>query len=535
MYYRDNFLYLVDFVQKHSFHLLDENAHQFIKDFRELSVDGQCVYIRLINRKGPYFRFSKFFYDEIEDIPGGFQELELRGFISDEITEPEYLPDLFRKEELVNLFPEVSYARRFRKEHFTMEIVSEVEKWESRLLQTDQIIKPARLEELDYIKMLFFGHYGGLMTDFVVRDIGNVRLEKLDDQKFKPWFSTIEVAKATYEASRLYQGVKIALKTLSIEEIDELLRKVDWPALTQYRKSQAVTDKLLLKIAWELERNLYFDAALHYYQFAGKHPSRERQIRILDQQGKQEKAQQIAIEILEDYRNAEELLFAKDFLQRTGKRINRTTTQAIANAPEVALPSEALRVERQVLRHFAEQGYDGLHSENYIWRSTFGLTFWDLLYDQEQMSFHNPLQRQSDDLYTIENKEIFLEYLNRFGTRKQLKKYWQTIANEKFGINNPFVYWHSELIEHVETLLDRVPFKAVKNIMITMTENLRENSKGFPDLFVWNDTRYHFYEVKSPNDHLSPQQLFWIDRFRENKIKCDILRVRYTGPTSVDL
>jgi hypothetical protein len=464
-------------------------------------------------------------------MPGGFQELELAGYISDDISEPEYLLDLFRKEELVDLFPEVSYARRFRKEDFVMEIISEVKDWPSRLLQADQIIRPARLEALDYIKMLFFGHYGGLMSDFVVRDIGNVKLEKLDEAKFKPWFSSREEARATYEASRLYQGAKLALKTLSVEEIDELLRPIDWSALTQYRKSREVTDKLLLKVAWQLERELYHDAALYYYQFAEKPPARERQIRILDQKEEKEKAQQIAIAILESPRNADELLFAKDFLQRTNKRINRSTTQAIANAPEISLPNESLRVERQVLRYFAEQGYDGLHSENYIWRSTFGLTFWELLYDQEQMSFHNPLQRQSDDLYNLQNPDIFLEYLDRFGTRKQLKKYWQELANEKHGINNPFVYWHDQLIDHVVTLLDRVPLKAVKNIMVTMTENLKDNSKGFPDLFIWNEKEYHFYEVKSPNDHLSPQQLFWIDRFKENKVKCDILRVQYTDPT----
>jgi hypothetical protein len=39
--------------------------------------------------------------------------------------------------------------------------------------------------------------------------------------------------------------------------------------------------------------------------------------------------------------------------------------------------------------------------------------------------------------------------------------------------------------------------------MLEMALNLRENTRGFPDLLVWNDEDYAFIEIKSPTDHLS--------------------------------
>ena len=56
---------------------------------------------------------------------------------------------------------------------------------------------------------------------------------------------------------------------------------------------------------------------------------------------------------------------------------------------------------------------------------------------------------------------------------------------------------------------------------------MKENSAGFPDLFIWNEADYQFYEVKSSNDQLSAQQLFWLDFMASAKIKVDVLRVNY--------
>ena len=60
-----------------------------------------------------------------------------------------------------------------------------------------------------------------------------------------------------------------------------------------------------------------------------------------------------------------------------------------------------------------------------------------------------------------------------------------------------------------------------------MSKNLKDNSTGFPDLFIWKGNTYHLYEIKSTNDHLSSQQLFWLNFMQSLGIKAKIIRVNY--------
>ena len=98
---------------------------------------------------------------------------------------------------------------------------------------------------------------------------------------------------------------------------------------------------------------------------------------------------------------------------------------------------------------------------------------------------------------------------------------------EKFGISNPMIYWNSKIKQHLVQLILNLPFKALKKILIEMSKNLKENSTGFPDLFIWKDNAYHLYEIKSTNDHLSSQQLFWLNFMQSLGIKAKIIRVNY--------
>lgn len=55
-YYRDNFLKLALFVEETYGDILNEREASFLDRFRKLSLGAQCLYVRLISRKGPLFR-----------------------------------------------------------------------------------------------------------------------------------------------------------------------------------------------------------------------------------------------------------------------------------------------------------------------------------------------------------------------------------------------------------------------------------------------------------------------------------------------
>ena len=64
-YYHEHFVEMLDFVAEHYAHVLLEAHAKFISDFRSLSREAQCLYVRLANRKGRLFARNKLQYPEL--------------------------------------------------------------------------------------------------------------------------------------------------------------------------------------------------------------------------------------------------------------------------------------------------------------------------------------------------------------------------------------------------------------------------------------------------------------------------------------
>ena len=92
---------------------------------------------------------------------------------------------------------------------------------------------------------------------------------------------------------------------------------------------------------------------------------------------------------------------------------------------------------------------------------------------------------------------------------------------------NPFVSWHEDLFETMQVLMQKLNLRQLKSVIREIAIDPTVRSSGFPDLFVWNDDEYHFYEVKSPTDQLSEKQLFWLEHFAQIKINAEIVLVQW--------
>ncbi len=108
--------------------------------------------------------------------------------------------------------------------------------------------------------------------------------------------------------------------------------------------------------------------------------------------------------------------------------------------------------------------------------------------------------------------------------------YIYNIFFEKYGITNPLVDWYGGLFPLIQTVLEKLSSEQVSAIMLEMARNLRENIRGFPDLFMWDDGEYCFIEVKSPTDSLSNQQLYWQRFFEKINVHSKVLRVAWGKP-----
>lgn len=531
-YYLDYFRYLLDFIQNGSAHLLSTEDQEFIALFDSLSENAQCLMVRMMNRKGEYFRLEKFKYEEITNIPQAAEELVEAEIISLEPPEDFLLFRLFTKSELHKLYPGRGFDKKY-KEDILLELAEENNPDDYMALNgAYTIMHFLQQEQIEYFKLLFFGHAHGMMTEFVIRDIGNVKLENLDGVKFTPWFDYEAEARSVFELYKWDRTIKHAIPVLLPEEISELVSSVNWSEFLNHPKSRKIGDKFMLRLGEYFEKSGLWEEALTYYSLARKHPARERRIRIHEKLDEAEAAREISEVALESPFNASERIFAEDYLTKKSKRNYRSTTAKINLSPEIIITEpKGSRVENHALSFYADLGYEGVHSENYLWRGLFGLVFWEELFGSQHATFHHPLQRMPSDLHSeafyLNRKPDLEAKMAKFRSKKSLIKHLEKTYAAKEHINNHLVGWHESLMPTLEACVSRLPLKGLTNVLMEISKNVKDNSAGFPDLFIWKEKEYQFYEIKSPNDHLSAQQLFWIDFLNRNKIKADILRVKY--------
>lgn len=524
-YYLDYFNYVLDFVERQYDHILDEPEYLFYQDFRSLTEEAQCLYIRFSNRRGDFFRMSKISYTEILDLEAAKSELYHQGFISINESEDPLQFNLFTKSELLETFDFLDKGQR------KVELLSELSEHDVlRIHEEEEIAQVLKNEEVEFIKLLFFGNRYSQMTDFVVRDVGNVKIQPLDERFFKPWFQNREEALGVLHISQLRR----LIRELKAEELplEDYLHDIPWENWLQYPKSAKSAEKLLNETAYYFEQQMLLEHALELYNLFEKPPSKERRVRILEKIDRKEEAIELAKKIISNPGNATEFTFANDYLRKSGVRIKRSMTERLKDSPQISIERPVNQnVESAALDYFVANGWQGMHSENFIWRGLFGLIFWEEIFDPSYGSFHHPLQRQPSDMSNesfFENRaEAFQDRLDNIRSKKSMTNHIEEKATEKEGIANRFVYWHESLLPTLKTMIKKLPLKGLKSVLLEIAKNPTENSRGFPDLFIWNSKSYQFYEIKSPNDHLSAQQLYWLNFLETESIKIDVLRIAY--------
>ena len=88
-YYLDHFTEMLSFVETTYARVLDAAHHEFIRDFRNLPADEQCLFVRMVNRRGHIFEPAALKYAEIAAIPMAVQGLLNRGYLR-ELREDDY-------------------------------------------------------------------------------------------------------------------------------------------------------------------------------------------------------------------------------------------------------------------------------------------------------------------------------------------------------------------------------------------------------------------------------------------------------------
>jgi hypothetical protein len=543
-YYLDYFDYVLDFVQKMYAPILNEAEEEFLRSYHALPEDARCLFIRFSNRRGSFFKVNSLAYNEINAIPEALTELIDNGFA--EVLSRQHAPratevlQLFSKPELLlltqSLAPVVPPPKSILKPDLTRWLLHEYPfpVLLSALEAQEPVVKVGYEVEVMMMKFLFFGNRYADMTEFVVRDLGHVRFQSFAEEQLSVRFATRKDADDKLMISITGETFYQLRDELPPEEIYDWF--MNWQGgLTDDLSpvAQPAYRQLVLRVGAWLERKKLPEQALTVYQLTDHAPSRERRARLLHRLGDTEEALALCDDMQAHPQNADERFFALDFREKIlnkKKRTTRRTTRAMHAAESVAIPlAYRYQVERGVMQHYREQGYQALFSENEPWRALFGLLFWDIIYDTNVQAIHHPLQRVPSDFFLpdfyFKRHSLLKARVLELGTREQIRAVVQRTYAEKLGTTNVLVSWYPELLETVLAVVALLTPVQLHTVLLEMAANLRENTRGFPDLLVWKEHEYAFVEVKSPTDHLSARQLHWQHFFADISISSKVLRV----------
>lgn len=535
-YFVAHFFQVLDAVEKQYGTLLADHEKTYLDTIRKLPPAALELYIRLANRKGPYFRSGKLKYELAEPLDRVLQTLaerQLVCFCTDASLpyESRELWKCYTLQDLRQIFGLKSHQSR-------QECLAWLEAHDSpgqchaRLLAYDPIICLPPHDPWPFLKYLFFGDLTENLSGFVVQEIGYIVTEAVPETTFCAQFSSRAEALQCYEMALRYADYRLLRETLSAAELHEWWKHCRVSRQALPARAIATHDRLIERLGYRLEREKEWERAKELYQPCPAPPCRERLVKLLIKEGKKEEALALCEQMLAAPSTSEEAYAA----QQLTARINKTRKQSHAahllrSSETVTISFAGSNVEENVLRHYEQKGWQGVHSENWLWSNLFGLLLWDIIYDPQYGAFHHPLQIAPADLYQTgfypRRAKAIAERLPILKKRNDCLKLLTRVFEEKSQITNPFVYGHADTLSWLEKALHYLPPDALAAVIVRMAQDVKHHGKGFPDLFLWNGDEYQFIEVKSENDQLSPHQYQWLHFFTLQGIRARTLRAQY--------
>lgn len=516
-YYLHNFHQLLDTVEQRYPDLLSEAELQWIATFRDLPAAGQMLYVRLLSRKGEFFRLAKLNYPEIGDLTLAVTHLAEQGLVEQNQPEwpAEHLAPLFTKPELLRLFPALAPFKQERKPQLLTVLAAHAPGPDD--FQAD-IIRICHQQHLDTCLLLFFGNRHQDLSQFVLTDLGLHQFESYPIDRDSRLFSEreqIEQWLALTDLSDQYWQAKARNDLDPIQALaPQLPEAFPWPPLERKRQ------KLINLIARDLERLGQVEAALTLFRQSELPPSRERQARLLDKLGEPHNALLLVQQMRQSPHNEEEADVASRLEKKLCRQLNQpysaVTEPAIAEN-HLQLPQQGLRVELAVAEHYTAQGWTVFYSENSLLCGLFGLAFWDIIFAPIPGAFLNPYQRSPRDMF---QPDFYRQREAQIRQRLQAIEHgrwqsWQQVYDEKYGLSNDWVSWSLLSPELLALSTTSFPGPLLARLFERILFDPRHNRAGQPDLILFKSGSYRWVEVKGPGDKLQHNQIRWLRAFAE--------------------
>lgn len=531
-YYLDHFFELLDFLVENCSFLLSVEHHEFISEFRNLSEDAQCVYVRMTNRKACIFdrrQFAK--YGEIAQPEAAVAELEKAGFCT--LLHEDNKADLFSflgKKELRDWLGREGLKIKLSASKADILQIAKNQSSDLRfenLQDAHQFLRQGRSASLDYLLFLYFGRIQKGLNLHTLRDLGIRRANHLRTT-FRSRFRDREEAVLEYRLARQLEDLS---DETSRDELVTLIERCE--ALKDLRYSARELKHALLLSAAEFLPECEIEARLRAWSSCETHPAREKRVRCLQKNGRMEECRALLEVMIQSPWCDEEALFAEDFLARkfTGRR-KGYLSEALDAAREMTLSDFYFRrPEEGVIDALKKEGLECRFTENALWNSLFGLLFWDELFDSEASAIFNPFERSPIDLvgpeFYLAHQESLEQKLELLHEGGGVEKLLLRVVSQHYGKINDIFQWHTGILPSILDFVQLTRGCDLALVLRKMSQDYAFYHSGYPDLFVIRDGKPGFIEVKAEGDSLRSKQLSKLRLLREAGFQVEILKVKW--------
>ncbi len=530
-YYHDHFLEMLDFVATHYAHALLEEHALFISDFRRLTREAQCLYVRLINRKGRVFAVQKLRYPELGDPGPLLQELRRAGWAGEPSTEhiEDVLSFLTRSEIYEILLPRFAGLGRSLKKAELVEFVRDNVSAEAFIgdCRTGRMLVQERFDASRYLLFLYFGRVQDGLAKFTMRDLGLVRTQD-SQNNYEPRFGdSSEALESYFFATRLHDLKRGKSHAVLAAEACR------WPA-ANFAASAALRDDLAFRLARTAEKFGDTEQAIALYRLGESAACSERLIRLLLSAGRQGEAETHLQRCIDDPRSDEEWLTARDLFERKFEKKRTSMVTDVLRAAEAIDIDESQcgSPEQAGIDYFTARGQPAFRAENLLWRTLFGLLFWSELHGGEKATTHSPFEllpsALSNGSFYDSHRESIEESLARVAREPgRIKHELLKTSTRFYGTPNGVFRWRESMNDALFALLDNGDGNAISTILRKLCQQYADYRYGFPDLMVVDDKGVRFVEIKTDGDKLRRNQLTRIRQLRDAGFRADVVRINW--------
>ena len=524
-YYLENFERAIAWLTSRYAGLLSDEEQAFVRAFATLPMAARALLVRLIMRRGPFFRASKVQYEEIGDLDEALNPLCELGWVDcDPRLTITQLCSLVTKRMVAAHFGfPLSWSKALLRAHLEAQYLEPKLASEWSIFGTHGVLEVKIAALCTHLQLLFFGNWHQDWKEFVLSDLGIFKYEPVLTQGVARAFESRAHIESFYALCEARQALEDGA---SCEVVRSLLPQhaIDHEWLEERRA------KLQFALARREERAGDFALAFDIYAQCDYPGARARAVRVLERQGRREEARCAAIR----YASGDVVESERELLERALRRLSPNPNHRIARRRK--LDNIELRfhswqcVEESAAQSLRSPDAPVLYVENLLVNGLFGLWCWDVIFAPIRGAFFHPFQRGPADLwsptFTERRHALICEAFQRL-ERGEHAPYMVAMFRAKQGTHNPFVFWGGLTEELIDLALKCIPASHLRCMFERMLADLEQNCTGLPDLvqFYPQEQRYRFIEVKGPGDRLQDHQRRWMNYFAEHDIPAMVCNV----------